>query len=118
MNCSQNDSETIHNNDEVLKLILTSELETNVLFIYDITNGVINYEIKDGWEVAWESEKLLSKNFNNQREELCRGAGLAFAKCVKKKVDHGICVTVYKDGYNDVAIQGVCPETYQITTSD
>lgn len=118
ISCSQNDVTIINPDDEVLKLMLSSELEQNALFIYDISNVAINYELKDGWETAWERKALQNSNIDDTIHELCIGTGLAFAKCVRRKIDNSLCVTIYKDGREYIAIQTVCLDTNEITTTD
>ena len=105
-NCTNNDTTELDMENQLLNLIEKSDLKNNALFVYDFNNDTINYNIKDGWETGWSDEELFSKS-----SELCRGSGLSFAKCVKKAVDGGTCVTVYKEGGDYVAVKTKCPNS-------
>ncbi len=102
--CVNNDIAELDAENQFLKLIEATDLKNDSLFVYDLKDNGINYEIKDGWEVGWSDDVVFEKS-----KELCRGGGLSFAKCVKKTVDAGKCVTVYKDGDDYVAISVKCP---------
>jgi len=91
---------------QLVSLIQKSNLNKNALFVYGMKNKTIIYELKDGWETGWAAKQLGAR----LNEELCRGEGLKFARCVKDAIDLGQCVLVYKDGDKYVAIPTKCPE--------
>ncbi len=103
--CSKENDNAIQNDaSKILNLIEKSDLDNNVLFIYNIDNTKITYQLRDGWEIGWESDKYLKGN------ELCRGSGVSFARCVKREVDSGKCVTIRKEGDEYVATQAKCQD--------
>ncbi len=107
ISCSNNQSQTLDIESQLNQLFEQSDLDNNALFVYDLEDNVINFEIKDGWETGWEIADT-SARFT---EELCRGGGISFARCVRNVLDGGSCVTVYKDGGDYVAIKATCPIT-------
>lgn len=85
---------------ELLKLLASSSLDENVVKIYGIDQSQIIHEVQDGWENAWAEEKkngMKKDNYLDPGDELCRGGGISFARCVRNAVDDGKCVKVYKD---------------------
>ncbi|MCK8481715.1 hypothetical protein [Psychroserpens algicola] len=104
-NCTNNETQELNEERQLLQLIEKSDLNNLALFVYELKNDNINYELKDGWEVGWSDEIL----YHGKVEEVCRGSGLSFAKCVKKAVDSGKCVIISADGSEYVATLTKCP---------
>lgn len=63
-------------------------------------------------DISWENQKLsyqINDGFTNgftisaSGDEVCRGSGYSFARCVKKALDDGKTLKVYKEGNEYVA---------------
>ncbi len=90
---------------KLLDLFVSSSLDQNVVKIYDINEFQIIHEVQDGWENGWSENRTMHLDTG---DELCRGGGLSFARCVRDAVDEGKCVKVYKDGDEYVGEEMSC----------
>lgn len=111
--CSDNSNEiqTINPESQLLAAFEKSQLDDNVMVVRGFnSDGSVDFELKDGWEAAWSDD--FQKSFSlKPGDELCKGGGISFAKCVRDAVDDGKCVTVYKDSEGTYhGVESKCPE--------
>ena len=114
ISCSEENYESDFADPEskLLTQFQKSNLEDNVIIVsgFEIDGSPI-FELKDGWEMAWNNE--FNKSFSLKPEdELCKGDGISFAKSVRNAVDSGKCVTIYKD--SECTYHGVESECLEI----
>lgn len=101
--------------EAILLLIDNNQLEENVLMLrYE--KGELVSDIQGAWEYAWQEEVTDSKNtritgdaFLDPGDEVCRGDGVGFARCVRDALKSGKCVLIYPDGDVFVAEEAECP---------
>ena len=103
--------------EAILFLIDNSELQDNALILkYD--DGELISEIQDAWEYVWQEETtdIKDNRISNQTDafldpgdELCRGGGVRFAKCVRDVLNSEKCVLIFPDGDVFVAEEAACP---------
>jgi len=110
--CSNDNQEEVSIENELLNLFEKSSLDDNVIIINSINNTTINYKVQDGWENAWSenNQKMVQhvdEFFAEPGDELCRGGGISFARCVKKAVDSGTCVKVYRENGGDYVAEEI-----------
>ncbi|MFY0630629.1 MAG: hypothetical protein JXR05_09625 [Flavobacteriaceae bacterium] len=91
--------ESIEN--RILELLENSSLDRNVLIITKITDDEIEYVIKDGFEYGFTNKAI--------GDEICRGQGLSYARCLNNAWEAGLCLLTYKDGDDFVAEEAECP---------
>ena len=110
--CIEDSEEQTSIENNLLELFEKSSLDKNVLIINGFSNDNIEFKVNDGWETAWTENDNISKRdlslSDAPGDELCRGDGLSFARCVKKAVDSGKCVKVYAEGGKYVAEEISC----------
>lgn len=101
--------------EAILFLIDNNQLEENVL-ILKYQDGELISEIQDAWEYVWQEEitdikdtRIGNDAFFDPGDELCRGSGVGFAKCVRDALKSGKCVFLYPDGDVFVAEEAACP---------
>lgn len=102
--CFGQESKTIQKTSKVdAKEILNSleKLSSKDLLVVN-TNGKVTIE-----------KGLASFSFSQKiavGDEVCSGDGIGFARCVKKVVDAGTCVTIGTSGDDYIAVEAECPE--------
>lgn len=85
-----------------LKKIELNDLSKNVLIIKTTNSKTFSFEVKDGFESAFNDAY---RTVSDEVKHDCEGSGISFAKCVRDAVDAGKCLKVYKVGstyYADV----------------
>jgi hypothetical protein len=100
--CTDDSDEFISIEEQLLELVETSSLDKNVLILNGIQNDQINYSIKDGFEYAFSGKAPAG-------EEICRGTGFSFGRCLRNALDSGLCLLTYRDGDEYVAEEIDCP---------
>lgn len=108
---------TNHDNFEAvfLRKIEQSDLSNNVLFVTKVNNSEFSFEVKDGFETAFELDKgNVTDNYIAAPDapdgHQCEGSGLSFARCCKEAADAGKCLLVYKSGSTYYADVVPCPK--------
>ncbi|CAL2103486.1 conserved protein of unknown function [Tenacibaculum sp. 190130A14a] len=74
-----------------LSPIIQKITKDNVIEISLTKNGKIVYSEKDGFEEGFSTKM-------EPGDILCKGSGLPFAKCVRKNLDNGKTMKLYKNG--------------------
>lgn len=100
----QDKSEEETMTDKILLLMEESNLDENVLLMNGITDGQIHYAIENGWVKGW------SETSSEPGDEVCRGGGIRFARCVQRELDEGKCLLLYKEDGDYVAEEAACEE--------
>jgi len=101
--CTANDQDQLSIEGQLLTLLEDSSLDKNVLIINGIDeNGQIIYEVKDGFEFAFEQTRVPG-------DEICHGSGYSYARCVRTAMDNGMCLFTYSQGGEYVAEEAECP---------
>lgn len=88
---SCNSDEVQTSQQDELSLIIEKISKDNVIEISTTKNGKISYSEKDGFEDGFSSKM-------KPGDILCEGSGLSFARCVKKNLDNGKIMKLYKKG--------------------
>jgi hypothetical protein len=96
--------------EQFLNVLDENNSHENVIIFSGYTNNQLQYQVVDGFEYAWSGSEN-NRLFDAPGDELCRGTGLAYAKCAKKALDDGKCLKAYKDGDEYVAEEIVCDDT-------
>ncbi|GEM_PF-1354544 len=109
---NKNDKDSV--DEKLLQLINNSSLDKNLLVITGITDdNEIDYQIYDGWEATW-AEKGEDSNYlaslGEPGEEVCRGGGVSFARCVQDQLDEGKCLKLYEEDGDYVAEETMCKD--------
>lgn len=95
--CSNDNQENVSIENKLLDLFEKSSLDENVMLISSIDDTTINYKLEDGWEHGWSEKNQEIVNVN----EVCHGNNLSFAKSLKKALDEGKCIKVYRENGGD-----------------
>lgn len=103
--CSTESDKTNSIEDQILELIERSSLDVNVLILNGIHNDEIVHSIEDGFEYAFSNK--------SPGDEICRGTGYSYARCVKDAMESGLCLMTYQDGNEFVAIELECPPSIE-----
>ncbi len=83
--CSSDSNTQTPMGNQLLDIFQKSDLEKNAIVITRLEDNKIEYTLHDGWEFAWDDTQ------NRGGDEVCKGSGLSFAKCVRDYVDSGGC---------------------------
>jgi hypothetical protein len=100
--CTPESEDPISIEEQLLELVENSSLDKNVLLLNGIQNNKIDYSIKDGFEFAFSGKAPAG-------EEICRGTGFSFGRCLRNALDSGLCLLTYRDGDEYVAEEMDCP---------
>ncbi|QTE22797.1 hypothetical protein [Polaribacter cellanae] len=88
-NCNNNETETSQQDE--LALIIEKITKDNVIEINSTKHGNISYLEKDGFEDGFSARM-------KPGDVLCKGSGISFARCVRKNLDNGKTMKLYKKG--------------------
>jgi len=107
-----------HNKEElsatkqIMQLVEKSSLDKNVLVIRGINDSEIDYTIHDGWLAGWAEKEAKDANYHESLaepgDEVCKGGGYSFARCVQENIDEGKCLKLYEVDGDYVAEEISC----------